>query len=51
LAKIILAGLELRTQQELSGVLTGQGHDVTVGWHGAAGADALFCSADDIGYP
>jgi len=46
LAKIILAGLELRTEQDLSRVLTGQGHQVIIGWEGTPAADALFCGAD-----
>ena len=52
MAKIILTGFELRTEQDLARVLTDQGHQVTIGWDGAsATADALFCSADASGYP
>jgi DNA-binding response OmpR family regulator len=52
LAKIILTGLDLRAQQDLAHVLTGQGHHVTIGWEGAlASADVLFCNADDPAHP
>jgi CheY-like chemotaxis protein len=52
LAQIILSGLEWRTEQDLARVLTGQGHQIALGWEGAlASADALFCSADNPGYP
>jgi DNA-binding response OmpR family regulator len=47
-AHIVLTGLELPAQQDLSRVLREQGHRVSTGWRGAlATADALFCSGDD----
>jgi DNA-binding response OmpR family regulator len=52
LAKIVLTGLDLRSQEDLARLLTGQGHRVTIGWEGAlASADALFCNADDPAHP
>ena len=52
MANIILTGLEVQAQEDLSRVLSDQGHEVTNGWEGAlSSADVLFCNGDDPEYP